>query len=83
MASIELNGDTAAKSKVGATLMFGVVGALGSAGSRDRTEMVVNLKDGNKAYYQINGKSELALRAQLLPVMVEHGVQCLNDDTTA
>jgi hypothetical protein len=71
IASIELSGGTAAKSKVGATVMFGLAGALGSAGSQDRTEMTVNLKDGNKAYYQIFGKSELAVRAQLLPVMAQ------------
>ena len=80
MASIELSGGTAAKSKVGATVMFGVAGALGSAGTQDRTEMIVNLRDGTKAYYQIYGKSELALRAQLLPVMAEHGISYLDSD---
>jgi hypothetical protein len=78
MASIELSGGTAAKSKVGATIMFGVAGALGSAGTQDRTEVIVHLKDGNEAYYQVYGKSELALRAQLLPVMAQHGVRFLN-----
>ena len=82
IASIELNGGTAAKSKVGATVMFGVAGALGSAGTQDRTEMTVNLKDGNKAYYQIFGKSELAARAQLLQVMAQHGISFVDDGTT-
>lgn len=82
IASIELSGGTAAKSKVGATVMFGIAGALGSAGSQDRTEMTVNLKDGNKAYYQIFGKSELAVRAQLLPVLAQHRISCLDNDTT-
>jgi hypothetical protein len=81
IASIELRGGTTAKSKVGATVMFGVAGALGSAGSQDRTEMTVNLKDGDKAYYQIFGKSELAVRAQLLPVMAQHRISCLDNDT--
>jgi len=78
MASVEFSGGTAAKSKVGATIMFGVAGALGSAGTQDRTEVIVHLKDGNEAYYQVYGKSELALRAQMLPVMSAHGVPFLN-----
>ena len=81
MQGIEFSGGVATKSKVGATVMFGVAGALGSAGSQDRTEMTVHLKDGSKAYYQILGHSELAVRAQLLPVMSAHGVPCLNDAT--
>ena len=79
IATIELRGGTAAKSKVGATIMFGVAGALGSADTQDRTEMTVNLKDGHKAFYQIFGKSELAVRAQLLTVLAQHQIPCQDD----
>jgi hypothetical protein len=64
---IEITSEQAAKSKIGATLVFGIFGGLAAKGSEDRGTLLVHLKSGQTAYFEISGYSEHQLRAKLTP----------------
>jgi hypothetical protein len=67
IASVEVTSESVAKSKVGAVLLFGVLGGLAAKGSRDRGVFLVHLKNGQTGYFTIDGYSEHELRAKLSP----------------
>lgn len=71
--SIEVGGGQVAKSKVGATLAFGIVG-LAAKGAQDRTELAVHLRSGEVAFFVIEDKSPFEVRAALLPVLRSAGI---------
>lgn len=79
MASISFDSGTAAKSRVGATLAFGVLGALASQGAQDVATITINLKDGNAAFYRVEGKSGPMVRASFQPFLVAYSIPCLDD----
>jgi hypothetical protein len=79
MAGISFGGGQVSKSKVGAAVMFGVLGALASQGTQDRAEMTIQLKDGTEALYYVLRVSVAALRGKLLGAMTEKSVRCLDD----
>jgi hypothetical protein len=82
MASISFDSATAAKSRVGATLAFGLLGALASKGTQDTATITVNLKDGNAAFYRVDGKSGPMVRAGFQPFLIANAVPCLDDHAT-
>ena len=79
MASISFDSASAAKSRVGATLAFGLLGALASKGTQDTATITVNLKDGNAAFYRVDGKSGPMVRAGFQPFLIANAVPCLDD----
>lgn len=76
---VSYSGGQVAKSKVGAELMFGVLGGLGAKGSADRAEVVVFRRDGSSAFFQVDKISRLALKAKLAPLLAFAGVPCVDD----
>jgi Short C-terminal domain len=64
--SVEITSEQAAKSKVGAVLLFGVFG-LGAKGSMDRGVILVHMKSGQTGYFQVEGYSVHQLQAKLTP----------------
>lgn len=71
VASVEIVGDQQAKSKVGATVLFGVYGGLAAKGAVDRTEIGVHLKSGAVPYFRVLKKNRIQVRAVLGPVLKE------------
>lgn len=51
IASIEVTSEQVAKSKVGATLLFGVFGGLAAKGAADRSTLIVSLLSGSAGYF--------------------------------
>jgi hypothetical protein len=64
---IEIGGGQVGKSKAGAVVMFGVLG-LAAKGSKDRTDILVHLKDGYAAYFTIDAPVPMT-KAYLLPTL--------------
>lgn len=71
--AIDVNGGQVAKSKVGAEVAFGVLGALGAQGSADRAVVEVHTNFGI-AYFQIERRSPQQVKAGLSPWMQRHGI---------
>ena len=72
--SFELGGGQVAKSKLGAALLFGVVGALADKDAKDRAEVVIHLKAGDAAFFFLQDTSAFEIRAKLMPLLREVGV---------
>jgi hypothetical protein len=71
--SVAVGGGQVAKSRVGATLAFGIAG-LASKGTEDRTELAIHLTSGEAAFFVVEGESPFEVRAKLLPRLREAGV---------
>jgi hypothetical protein len=71
VASVDVADGTVSKSKVGATLAFGVLGATGSRGTKTEVSVVAHLKSGATAYFLIPDSKEgrLAVRAKAGPIL--------------
>src|SRR5205807_1105583 len=65
------------------TLAFGVLGGVGSRGTKTEVSVVVNLKTGATAYYLLPDSREgrLALRAKVGPVLQQEGIP-FTDETS-
>jgi hypothetical protein len=72
--SFELGGGQVAKSKLGAAILFGVLGAVADKDAKDRAEMVVHLKTGDAAFFFLQDVSAFEIRAKLMPLAREAGV---------
>jgi hypothetical protein len=69
IASVEIGGQQVGQSRLGATLLFGEIGALAASGSKNQATVVVHTKDGQAAYYIISKKSAIEVKAQLTPLL--------------
>lgn len=65
--SVEVTSQQAAKSRVGAVLVFGVLGGLAARGSEDRGTLLIHLRNGQTGYFTIGGYSESQLLGKLTP----------------
>jgi hypothetical protein len=76
VASVDIADGTVSKSKVGATLAFGVLGATGSRGTKTEVSVVAHLKSGATAYFVIPDAKEgrLAVRAKAGPILQRHRI---------
>ena len=74
IAAIEITSEQVAKSKLGAALVFGVLGGVTAKGSQDRATVIVYLKSGEKGYFTISGQSVASLLGTLEPWMRERGI---------
>ena len=73
VASVNVSGGEVAKNKIAAVLLFGVFG-LAAKGAKDRTYLVVHTKSGPSAYYQLEGRDPMQVRATLAPFLDSLGV---------
>lgn len=76
--SIEIAGDKEAKSRVGATLAFGLAG-LATKSSVDRTNIGVHMKSGAVPYFRLLNKNSIEVRALLGPVLRDAGVPFVDE----
>lgn len=85
VASIEIAGDMVAKSKLGATLAFGVLGGLASKGAKNEVAVVVHLKSGATVYYLLPDSKEgpVAVRMKAGPVLQTAGIPFTDDAGSA
>jgi predicted RNA-binding Zn-ribbon protein involved in translation (DUF1610 family) len=67
--SVEIGGGQVTKSKVAATLAFGVLGGLAAKGAKDRVEIAVHLKSGGAAFFVLDNKHAFEIRASLAPLL--------------
>ena len=74
IASLEVTSEQVAKSKVGATLLFGVWGGLAAKGAADRSTLVVNIKNGSTGYFIIKKYFAAQLLAIVDPWRREMGI---------
>jgi hypothetical protein len=74
VASIDITGQQTASSRLGATLLFGEIGALAASGSRNQVAVVVHTKDNRTAYYLIGRQNPVAVKAKLTPFLQAVGV---------
>jgi len=81
IASVEVGGGQVAKSRVAATLVFGVAG-LGSKATEDRAEMAIHLASGEAAFFQIEATSPFELRAKVLPLLRGAGIPLVDTRAT-
>lgn len=77
--SLDVYSSVEAKSRLGATLAFGIVGALASKGSKERTIIAVNLRDGGAAYFENENLRAEEARAKLSSWMRAHNVLSSED----
>jgi hypothetical protein len=76
---VTIDGGEVAKSKVGATLAFGVMGGLAAKGAMDRAYLAIYRNDGAIAHFQIDKMNPQSLRAQMAPILLKVGVPFLDD----
>lgn len=82
VASVDVSGEQVSKSKIGATLVFGVFGGLAAKGTKNQAAIIVHTKDNEVAYYQIDKTSQLEAKAKITPLLHAVGVP-LTDETTS
>ena len=71
--SVEITGDVAAKGRAGKVAMFGVLGLAGKK-SQDRTTLLLRLRDGNEAGYQVLGMDAANVRVKVAGSLRAAGV---------
>ena len=79
MSTISFDSDSAAKSRVGKALAFGVL-AFAAKNSQKTAQITVWLENGLVTLYEIEGKSGPAVRGQVQPFLSEHGIPCVDDE---
>ena len=67
IAAVEVTSEQVAKSKLGAALVFGVLGAVSAKGSMERATVIVYLKSGETGYFTIGKQSVASLLGLLTP----------------
>ncbi len=74
VASIEISSQQVAKSRLGATLLFGEIGALAASSTKNQTAVIVHTKDGQSAYYVIDKQNPINVKASIAPILQAVGV---------
>jgi hypothetical protein len=69
VADIEVGGGLAAKSRLLPALAFGTIGALAAKGVKDRAEVAVYLKTGDAAFFFVDKRTAVEIRAALMPLL--------------
>jgi hypothetical protein len=80
---VTIDGGEVAKSKVGATLAFGVLGGLAARGAMDRAYLAIYRDDGATGHFQIDRMTPQNLRAQMAPILLKVGIPFLDDQYAA
>lgn len=71
--SIQIDGESVGKSKVGAVLAFGVLG-LAAKGSKNQTAVTIHTKDDQTAYYLIDKVNYVNVLAKVQPLLKDADV---------
>ena len=79
VASVDVSGEQVSKSKIGATLVFGVFGGLAAKGTKNQAALIVHTKDNEVAYYQIDKVSQLEAKAKSTPLLHAVGVPLIDE----
>ena len=74
IASLEITSEQVAKSKIGAALVFGVLGGVTAKGTADRATVIIYLKSGEKGYLAVDRHSAASLLGVLAPWMRGQGI---------
>jgi hypothetical protein len=82
VASVEVTGRQVAKTKVGAEILFGVLGGLGAREARNQATITVSTKDGQIAHYRVDKKNVAEVRAAITPILEAAGIP-LRDEAIA
>ena len=72
--SVEVMSGQVATNKVGAEIMFGVLGGLGAKGAMNQATVTLYTKDDQIAYYQVDKKSAAQIRAAITPILRAAGI---------
>lgn len=81
VASVDVGSEQVGKSKVGATLVFGVFGGLAAKGTKSQGAITVHTKDNQVAYYLVDKVSGLEVRAKITPLLHAVGVPFTDENT--
>lgn len=73
ISSVEITSEQIAKSKVGAVLLFGVLG-LAAKDAQDRTVIVVHMKSGETGYFRLLGFSVSTMLGAVTPWLHQHSI---------
>ena len=71
---IDVGGGLAAQSRLLPALAFGAIGALAAKGVKDRAEVVVYLKTGDAAFFFVDKRTAVEIRAALMPLLRRLGI---------
>jgi hypothetical protein len=74
VASIEVTSEQVARSKVGAAVLFGVLGAMTAKAASDRATLLLTLKSGETGYLTVDRQSTASVLGTLHPWLREHGI---------
>ena len=78
--SVTVYGAEVGKSRVGATLAFGALGAAASKPSKSQTTLVFQRHDGRRAYILVDRVQAIAVKAALDPWMRSHDLSFTDDE---
>jgi hypothetical protein len=79
IASVEVeDAGQVAKSKAGPVLAFGLLGLL-AKGSQSQATIIVHRKDGEAAYFVVDGKSGTEIKGKVIPVLERIGIPLYTD----
>jgi len=67
ISTIEVTSEQVAKSKLGAALVFGVLGGVTAKGSMDRATIIIHLKSGAAGYLAVDKKSSASVLGLITP----------------
>lgn len=71
---VDVGGGLAAQSRLLPALAFGTIGALAAKGVKDRAEVVVYLKTGDAAFFFVDKRTAVEVRAALMPLLRRLGI---------
>jgi hypothetical protein len=71
---VDVGGGLAAQSRLLPALAFGTIGALAAKGVKDRAEVVVYLKTGDAAFFFVDKRTAVEIRAALMPLLRRLGI---------
>ena len=74
IASLEVTSEQVAKSKVGAAVLFGVLGGVTAKSSMDRATMLVSLKNQETGYFTVAKQSTASLLGIIKPWADSHEI---------
>jgi len=79
---VDIGGGLAAQSRLLPALAFGTIGALAAKGVKDRAEVAVHLKTGDAAFFFVDKRTAVEIRAALMPLLRRLGIPFHSDVQT-
>ena len=82
MAGVSFRVETVQKSRAGKVVLFGPLGLL-AKNTKNQTALMVQLKDGNAALYEVDKMGAIQVRGKFQPFLSQHRIPCLDDSPGA